>query len=119
MKIFVLLLTSTLSFASLTANAKVYLASELTADVQPIVRVAPRYPAKAARNGVIGHVALKFVINEYGAVTNVEVTESMPEGVFDREAIKAVSKWKYKPAIIDGAPVKVMQETRLDFSLGK
>ena len=119
MKMFVLLLTSILSVTSLTANAKVYLASELAAEVQPIVRIEPRYPAQAARDGITGYVKLKFIVNAYGSVNNVEVIESVPEVIFDRQAIKAVQKWKYKPSIVDGKAVKVWQETQLDFRLSQ
>ncbi len=37
-------------------------------------------------------------------VGNVLVLYSSHKRVFDREATRAVRKWKYKPKIIDGLP---------------
>lgn len=119
MKYLTLLVTCTLALMTSSVNAKIYLASEIAAEVQPIVRIEPRYPAKAARDGITGYVKLKFVVTEFGSVSDVEVTESVPEQVFDRQAIKAVQKWKYKPSIVDGKAVKVWQETQLDFRLSQ
>lgn len=86
--------------------------------LQPLVRIAPRYPVQAARDGIEGFVIVAFDINEVGAVENVQVVDSRPLRVFDREAKKAVSKWKYKPLIEDGVPVRTRGVmTQLDFTL--
>lgn len=87
-------------------------------DATPIVRIEPRYPAQAARDGIEGWVELSFTIDEVGGVIDVDVIDSQPKRIFDREAKKALSKWKYKPKIVDGKPVKQPGLTvKLDFSL--
>ncbi|GAA5194834.1 energy transducer TonB [Ferrimonas gelatinilytica] len=89
-------------------------------DATPIVRIEPRYPIKAARDGKEGYVILSFTINELGGVDDVEVIEAEPRRLFDQEARRALRKWKYKPKIVDGKPVKQTGQTvRLDFSLDK
>lgn len=87
-------------------------------DATPIVRIEPRYPPQAARNGTEGWVQLRFTIDEQGGVTDVEVIDSEPRRVFDREARRALLRWKYKPKIIDGKPVRQPGMTvQLDFTM--
>ncbi len=89
-------------------------------DATPIVRIEPRYPVKAARDGKEGYVVLSFTINEMGGVEDVEVIQAEPRRLFDQEARRALRKWKYKPKIVDGKPVRqTAQQVRLDFSLDK
>ncbi|MFQ3235980.1 MAG: protein TonB [Paraglaciecola sp.] len=87
-------------------------------DATPIVRIEPKYPAQAARDGKEGWVRLSFTINEVGGVDDVEVLDADPRRVFDREAKRALGKWKYKPKIEDGKPMKQFNmKVQLDFKL--
>jgi protein TonB len=87
-------------------------------DATPIVRIDPKYPPDAARDGREGWVKLQFTINEQGGVDDISVIDADPKRIFDREARRALSKWKYKPKIVDGKAVR--QEgmfVQLDFKL--
>ncbi|MBZ9610561.1 energy transducer TonB [Rheinheimera maricola] len=87
-------------------------------DATPIVRIEPRYPVQAARDGLQGWVKLRFSIMEDGSVDEVEVIEAEPRRVFDREAIRALRRWKYSPKVVDGKPMKQTgQQVQLDFTL--
>lgn len=87
-------------------------------DAQPIVRIEPKYPVQAARDGKEGWVRLSFTINEVGGVEDVKVIEAEPKRVFDREARRALQKWKYRPKIVDGKPEKQFgMKVQLDFKL--
>ena len=89
-------------------------------EATPIVRIDPKYPVQAARDGKEGWVKLSFTINETGGVDDVKVIEAQPRRIFDRAAVRALKKWKYKPKIEDGVPVKQFeQKVQLDFSLEK
>lgn len=80
----------------------------------PVVRVEPRFPVAALRDGISGWVKLSFSIDESGAVTDVEVLQAEPRGVFDREAARALRRWKYQPQVIDG---KAIRQTNLQVVL--
>jgi protein TonB len=75
-------------------------------DVVPIVRVNPQYPLRASEKGIEGWVAVEFTISKTGTVKNPRVIGSHPSSIFDREALKAIRKWKYNPKIEDGEPVE-------------
>lgn len=87
-------------------------------DATPIVRINPKYPPEAARDGKEGWVDLSFTINEVGGVEDVEVINAEPRRIFDREAKRALRKWKYRPKVVDGvAQRQVGIKVRLDFKL--
>lgn len=87
-------------------------------DATPIVRIEPKYPIQAARDGKEGWVKLSFTINEIGGVEDVKVIKAKPKRVFDKEAKRALRKWKYKPKVVDGKPMKQSGLTvQLDFKM--
>lgn len=87
-------------------------------DAAPIVRINPKYPMQAARDGIEGWVRLSFTINEIGGVEDVKVIEAQPKRIFDKEARRALKKWKYKPKVVDGKPIKQPGLTvQLDFKM--
>ena len=72
----------------------------------PIVKVAPVYPARALNRGLEGYVIVEFTVTENGSTRDAFVVESTST-LFDRAAIEAALKFKYKPRVIDGVPVEV------------
>ncbi|GLX78269.1 protein TonB [Thalassotalea insulae] len=87
-------------------------------DASPIVRVNPKYPMDALRNGIQGWVKLTFDISEIGQVINVKVVDSEPKRIFDKAAKQALRKWKYRAKSIDGKHVKQQNFTvQLDFNM--
>ena len=87
-------------------------------DARPVVRVNPKYPIDALRNGTQGWVKLAFDISEIGQVINVKVIDSEPKRVFDKAAKQALRKWKYRAKSIDGKKVQQQNFTvQLDFNM--
>jgi protein TonB len=86
-------------------------------DVIPIVRVEPRWPREALLEGTEGWVRVEFTILEDGSVTDAVVLDSEPGRLFDREAVRAVLKWRFKPRVIDGKAVARRATQRIDFVL--
>ena len=86
-------------------------------DYLPIVRVAPVYPARALSRGLEGYVDLEFTVTPTGTVENPIVSYST-SSLFERAAIRAVLKFKYKPRVVDGQPVAVQGvKTRITFKI--
>ncbi len=86
-------------------------------DFQLVKRVNPNYPAQALRARTEGWVELSFTITADGDVEGVEVVNSEPRRIFDRDAIRALSQWKFSPRIENGKPVSAKARQRLTFSL--
>ena len=84
----------------------------------PLVRIEPKYPPAAARDGVNGWVRLRFNIGADGRVTDVQVVAAEPRRVFDQEAMRALKNWKYQPKLENGRAVAQSDlEVQLDFRL--
>ena len=73
----------------------------------PIVKVQPIYPRRALERGIEGHVVLEFVVTATGGVRDPVVIEAVPPGIFNRAAIAAALKFKYKPKVVNGEPIEV------------
>ncbi|HEU4529784.1 MAG TPA: TonB family protein [Steroidobacteraceae bacterium] len=80
-------------------------------------QVAPRYPALAERRGVEGWVELEFTIGIDGAVKDMVIMGSEPQGVFDAAARQAVSQWIYRPILRNGRVVEQRARLRLRFDV--
>ena len=79
--------------------------SGIEEDVTPLVDIPPTYPQRAVAAGIEGKVVLRFTITADGRVDNLRVTEAEPPGVFDREARRAASRWRFSPRRENGQPV--------------
>ena len=75
----------------------------------------PRYPDVARAARVEGIVILEAIINKEGTVESVTVLRSIP--LLDNAAIEAVKRWKFKPAKINGNPVKCYFTLTVRFKL--
>lgn len=69
-----------------------------------IVRVSPTYPPLMNARGLEGHVLVQFDVLSDGRVANIMVVESSHRG-FNKAAIKAAARFKYKPRVVDGVPM--------------
>lgn len=86
-------------------------------DYLPIVRVAPVYPARALSRGLEGYVDMSFTVTTTGTVRDPVVLFST-SSLFERAAMRAVLKFKYKPRVVDGVPVDVPNvKTRITFKI--
>ena len=70
----------------------------------PVRTVAPDYPRDLREQKVSGVVMVKCTIDEQGNVSETSVSKSSNE-TFDKFAVDALKKWKFKPGRQDGEPV--------------
>jgi TonB family protein len=83
---------------------------------QKVHNVDPEYPALARQARIQGKVVLDAVIEKDGSVTNVRVVES-PHPMLDEPAIVAVQRWRYKPILVGGAPIRARVTVTTTFGL--
>ncbi len=86
-------------------------------EVMPLNDVRPEYPYRARQRGIEGHIKLAFTITAAGKVENIRVMEASPSNVFDREARRAASRWRFAPRTENGAAVSREAVKTLHFRL--
>lgn len=88
-------------------------------DAQPLVRIEPQYPMRAAERGIEGSCWVRFDVTPDGTPTNIDVFRC-DSSLFERASIRAVERWRYNPKVQDGVPVaRRGVETRFDFRLAE
>lgn len=87
-------------------------------DVIPLVRMNAVYPQRALRQKIEGFVTARLQINPEGTVDDVQIVDAQPRGVFEREAIRALYKYKFKPKMENGRPVAQTATQTIEFKLG-
>jgi protein TonB len=76
----------------------------------------PTYPDSLRKTRVEGSVTLVFVLDETGRVLDPRV-ESSTHKDFEAPALEAIRKWKFKPGIKDGQPVRAFLRQPIRFRL--
>ncbi|MGI9238023.1 MAG: energy transducer TonB, partial [Woeseiaceae bacterium] len=66
-------------------------------------KVSPTYPSIAIARGLEGSVLVQYDVTTEGQVANVVVLEST-HSLFNKAAIAAAYRFKYKPRTVDGVP---------------
>ncbi|MGL0820562.1 energy transducer TonB [Vibrio vulnificus] len=90
-----------------------------TGGPMPLATFQPQMPRKAARAGLEkGTVLLEFTVNERGGVEDIKVLKEEPRRMdLGKEARKTVSKWTFKPKMVDGKPVSSRMAQEIEFSV--
>lgn len=97
-------------------------AKELTAliDAKAIKRVAPKFPIDEAREGRDGWVRLSFIIEPDGTTSSPIIESSSGSKNFEKEALRAVKKWKFEPATENGEKVQQCNNSvQMDFKMNR
>lgn len=80
-----------------------------------IKKVAPVYPQEARMARIQGTVLLTAGISEEGEIVNLELIGGPIE--LAGSAVNAVRQWKYRPYLVNGVPVAVRTEIRVNYQL--
>jgi protein TonB len=76
----------------------------------------PEYPKDARRHLRQGLVVVEATISSSGCIRGLRVLRSVHPSL-DLEAIRAVSRWRYTPTLLDGRPVPVIMTVTVNFRL--
>ena len=91
----------------------------IDSNVVPSLRIPPTYPKRALRSGIEGVVTVEFTITIDGSVKDAEIIEAEPPNIFDKSVLRAISKWKFNPDMVDGKPVEKRARQDIKFTLKK
>jgi TonB family protein len=72
------------------------------------------YPYAAREQKIQGEVMVKILVSEEGDVESAEAVSGHP--ILRTSAVDAVKRWKFKPFIKNGKPVKVSMKLPIDFA---
>jgi TonB family protein len=78
-------------------------------------KVAPVYPDEARRARVQGTVILQVIISKEGTIENLQVISA--DSMLVDAATDAVRQWRYRPYVLNGAPVEVVTTVEIRFTL--
>ena len=81
----------------------------------PIRRMPPPYPARAKAKGITGFVDVSLVIDASGRVSDVQIMEASPPGIFEDGVLATVKSWSFQPAMYQGQAVPIRVRLNLRF----
>ena len=83
-----------------------------------IREVKPNYTGEAMRARIQGMVKMEAIVMPDGSVGDVRVTRSLDQQFgLDKEAVKTVKQWRFRPGLRLGQPVPVLIEIEMSFTL--
>ncbi|MEW5967848.1 MAG: energy transducer TonB [Pseudomonadota bacterium] len=87
-------------------------------DVQPraLGSIEPDYPPDADREQRSGKVRLQLKLEADGRVSDVEVVQADPPGVFDDSAVRAFRDARFSPARKDGRAVRALLLIEVEYN---
>lgn len=62
---------------------------------------------------------LRFTVLTNGTVTDVDVKESSPAGVFEASPVEALRQWRFEPVERNGKKIAQRAEIRMNYALPK
>lgn len=92
---------------------------KINSNVMPLVRIPPIYPRRAARRRIQGWVKIEFIISKKGTVEDAKVVAAEPSSIFNRAALRAIKRWKFKAYLVEGVPQEQRAVQTLEFKLEK
>jgi TonB family protein len=85
-----------------------------------ISEVKPRYTPEAMQAKIEGTVIMTAVVRTDGTPGDIEITKSLDtEYGVDKQAVAALSQWRFEPGRKDGKPVPVRVTIEMRFTLRK
>ncbi|MEZ0574765.1 energy transducer TonB [Halodesulfovibrio aestuarii] len=81
----------------------------------PIFTPPPSYPHRAERKRLETKLTIQMIVAADGSVHKAEVQHGEFKNIFGKSALKAVSRWRFKPARLHGKPVAVLVSLPLEF----
>ncbi len=84
-------------------------------EIQRTRYVSPEYPPGALKKGVRGDVRVRITVAADGKVKSATVVTSNPAAVFDKAALDAVRRWRFKPLSATDPDIEATVMTEIVF----
>jgi|CZKR01.1.fsa_nt_gi protein TonB len=83
---------------------------------KPVYHPDPEYTDRARKKKIRGPVVVSIVVTDEGKVRDAQIASGLDKDL-DKQALKAVSAWRFEPATKDGKPVAVRIKVEVDYRL--
>jgi protein TonB len=77
---------------------------QLNGGVIVVAIMQPEYPRRARQRELEGYVIVEFTVSSIGKVIGAIVLDSSSP-LFEKSALRAVTRFKYKPQVVDGIAI--------------
>lgn len=83
--------------------------------------VPPRYPSRAQRKRIEGHVKAEFMIDAEGYVKtdSIKILESVPPGVFDNSVKRSLKRSRFESFLVNGEAVSFRAQKSFHYQMPK
>lgn len=102
-------------FAAVSMLAGLQAAPAFAQERELVEAEAPEFPRSAERREIEGHVVVRYNVTPEGTVSDVEVVEATPAGIFERSVMRALESWRY---VASAEPTEGV-ERRFDFAFAE
>ena len=103
--------------AALEGGKEVYESDEVECLPEATNRLQPLFPYRAKLRNVNGAVVVAFTVLENGTTADASVISAQPPGYFEEATLQAILKWRFKPGLNQGKPIKTRMKTTVEFKL--
>jgi TonB family protein len=90
---------------------------ELDTPPQPVSKSQPIYPNRLLSKGVGGRVVVEVGVDPTGKVTAAKIRTGSGNRELDEAALKAVRKWRFRPAVKNGKKARATVLVPFDFEV--
>ena len=80
-------------------------------------KITPNYPKRSLKLGQEGVVYLKILVSDNGLPEEIIFTQKSQYNLLNEEALDAVSRWKFKPIMINGFKSKIWVSVPIEFKI--
>jgi TonB family protein len=77
----------------------------------------PDYPDAAKQARIQGSIVMECIVQPTGICDDVQIAQSLDPVGLDREAIRAIQEWRFRPGTRMGEPVPVKVNVEFSFTL--
>jgi len=83
----------------------------------PFYKMQPNYPRRAIARGIEGYCTVSYTVTKSGSTRDLKVVDCSSK-LFERASMQAAAEFKYKPRVINGEAVEVLNvKNKFNFKL--